>query len=236
LIKSLTKQIKTLKKLVSTLQAHQEDSNDNSSLSSEDGDAHFQYACAAIEATNPKVTMALKSHKGLGLDLRSVWLLDNQSTFDLCCKLDFSGKRHNAKQAMNMLSNRGDLQISMECMVPGYDFWVWFTTRAMTIIICLKNLIRLYRVTYDSKRWTAFTLHQEEFGLPNMTFDMHPCGLHVYYPKKFNGQYEFVQTVAENMKLFTKQQIEGALKAHHLYKTLRYPSNANFSEYIGDLV
>ncbi len=106
----------------------------------------------------------------------------------------------------------------------------------MTIIICLKNLIHLYWVTYDSKRWMAFTLHQEEFGLPNMIFDIHPCGLHVYYPEKFNGQYEFVQTVAENMKLFTERQIEGALKAHHLYKTLGYPSNANFCEYIGDLV
>jgi hypothetical protein len=52
-IKSLTKLIKTLKKLVSVLQAHQENSNNVSSLSSEDGDAHFQYACVAIEATNP---------------------------------------------------------------------------------------------------------------------------------------------------------------------------------------
>jgi hypothetical protein len=30
------------------------------------------------------------------------------------------------------------------------------------------------------------------------------------------------------MKLFTKQQIEGASKAGYLYKTLGYPSNANF--------
>jgi hypothetical protein len=30
------------------------------------------------------------------------------------------------------------------------------------------------------------------------------------------------------MKLFTKRQIEGALNAHHLYKTLAYPSNADF--------
>ncbi len=122
LIKLLTKQIKTLKKLVSALQAHQEDGNSNSNLCSENGGAHFQYACAAIEATNPKVAMALKSHKARDLDLRSVWLLDNQSTFDLCCNPDFAGKRRNAKQAMNMSSNRGDLQISKECMVPGYDF------------------------------------------------------------------------------------------------------------------
>ncbi len=57
---------------------------------------------------------------------------------------------------------------------------------------------------------------------------MHPCGLHVYYPKKPNGQYGFVQTVADKKKLFTKRQIEGLLKACHLYKTLGCPSNANF--------
>jgi hypothetical protein len=61
-----------------------------------------------------------------------------------------------------------------------------------------------------------------------MIIDMHPCGLHVYYPKKSDEQYGFVQTVADDMKLFTKQQLEGALKARHLYKTLGYPSNANF--------
>ncbi len=61
-----------------------------------------------------------------------------------------------------------------------------------------------------------------------MVFDMHPCGLHVYYPEKTDEKYSFVQTVADNMKLFTKQQIEGALKARHLYETLAYPSNADF--------
>ncbi len=98
----------------------------------------------------------------------------------------------------------------------------------MTNIICLKNIIRLYRVTYNSERRTAFIVHQEEFGLPNMVFDMHPCGLHVYYPKKTDGKYSFVQTVADNVKLFTKRQIEGALKVRHLYETLAYPSNADF--------
>jgi hypothetical protein len=61
-----------------------------------------------------------------------------------------------------------------------------------------------------------------------MVFDMHSCGLHIYYPEKIDGQYGFVQTVANNMKLFTKQQIEGAMKARHIYKTLGYPLNADF--------
>ncbi len=78
-------------------------------------------------------------------------------------------------------------------------------SRAMTNIICLKNLIHLYWVTFDSKWWMAFIVHWEEFGLLNMIFDMHPCGLHIYYPKKTDGQYGFVQTVADNRKLFTKR-------------------------------
>jgi hypothetical protein len=124
--------------------------------------------------------MALKSHKSWDLGLRSGWLLDNQSTFDLCCNLDFSGRKCNAKKVMNMLSNGGYLQITKECMVLSYEFWVWFTTRAMTNIICLKNLIHLYWVTYDSERQMEFIVHWEEFGLPIMIFDMHPCELHVY--------------------------------------------------------
>jgi hypothetical protein len=227
-IKSLTKQIKTLKKSVSALQSHQEDSDGESSLSSVEGDSHFQYACAAIGTSHPKIAMALKSPKARDLDLRSVWLLDNQSTFDLCCNPDFAQKKRVAKRAMNMSSNGGDMKISKECKVLGYEFWVWYTQRAMTNILSLKNLIRLYRVTYDSEKRTSFIVHREEFGLPDMVFDMHPCGLHVYYPEKIDGQYGFVQTVAENMKLFTKRQIDGALQARHLYETLGYPSNADF--------
>jgi hypothetical protein len=127
-----------------------------------------------------------------------------------------------------MLSNGGGLQISKEGMVPGYDFYVCSTTRAMTNIICLKNLIRLYPVTYDSERQTALILHREEFCLQNMIFDMHPCGQHIYHPKKTIGHYGFVQIIADNMKVFTKQQIEVALKAPHLYETLGYTSNVNF--------
>ncbi len=106
-----------------------------------------------------------------------------------------------------MSSNGGGLHITKECMVLSYEFWMWFTKRAMTNIICLKNIICLYRVTYDSERRMAFIVHQRKFGLPNMVFDIHPCGLHLYY---------------------TKQQIEGELKAHQLYETLAYPSNADF--------
>ena len=42
------------------------------------------------------------------------------------------------------------------------------------------------------------------------------------------GSIVLFKLLLTNMKLFTKQQIEGALKARHLYETLAYPSNADF--------
>jgi hypothetical protein len=56
---------------------------------------------------------------------------------------------------------------------------------------------------------------------------MHPCGLHVCYPKNM-GEFGFVQTVEDNMKLFSKQQIAGAVQAQDLFEKMIYPSTADF--------
>ena len=46
---------------------------------------------------------------------------------------------------------------------------------------------------------------------------MHPCGVHICCPKKM-GEFGVVQTVENNMKLFSKQKIAGAVRARNLYK------------------
>ncbi len=47
------------------------------------------------------------------------------------------------------------------------------------------------------------------------------------YPKKM-GQFGFVQTVHDNMKLFSKQQISGAVKVRELYEKLIFPLTSDF--------
>ncbi len=42
------------------------------------------------------------------------------------------------------------------------------------------------------------------------------------------GEFGFVQTVEDNMKLFSKQQITGAVRAQDLSKKMIYPSTADF--------
>jgi hypothetical protein len=233
-IKSLTKTMKALekdnqrlKKSVSMLQKCDEDDNNDSSLSSVEGSTHFQEAVEILSDSYPKIALALKLKKTMGLDLRNVLLLDNQSTFDLCCNRKFTSSVKTALNALNMMSNGRGLRISEKCKLPGYKLWVWFSKKAITNIICLKNLIKIYRGTYDSEVDTTFVVHRTQFSLPDLFFEMHPCGLHVCYPKKM-GEVGFIQTVKDNMKLFSKWQIVSVAHAKDLYEKMIIPSTADF--------
>jgi hypothetical protein len=114
-----------------------------------------------------------------------------------------------ASHALNMTSNGGGLKITKQEKFPGYKFWVWFSKEAIANIICLKNLIKIYRVTYNSKVEKTFVVHRQQFGLPDLFFEMHPCVLHICYPENM-GEFGFIQMFKDNMKLFSKQQIASA--------------------------
>ena len=151
LVKSLTKTVKSLeksnrklKKLVSALQKCEEDDDTNSSLSSE-GTSHFQKGVEILQNCSPKIVLALKSKKSKDLDLRNVLLLDNQLAFDLCCNKRFTSKIFGTSNPLIMTSNGGGLKITKKCRIPGYKYEVWFSKKAITNIICLKNLIKCYR-------------------------------------------------------------------------------------------
>ena len=221
-----------MKKLVA-LQKHEEEDEESDALSIstvEEGSSHFQNALEMLKATHPKIVPTL-NHESIRrlteLDLRNVLLLDNQSTFNLCCNKNFTSRILKALHVLHMKSNGGGLKITKKCEIPGYKFKLWFSKKAITNIICLKNLINCYQVTYDSKVETLFVVHCSAHGLPDLLFEMHPCGLHVCYPKK-NGEFGFVQTVEQNMKLFSKWTISGAVQARNLYDKLIYPSTADF--------
>jgi hypothetical protein len=208
-MKSLEKDNRRLKKSVSALQKCKEDDDNDLSVSSTEGLSHFQKTIEFLEESYPKIALALKSSKSLDLDLRCVLLLDNQSTFDLCCNRGFISRMWKVSHALNMASNGGGLKIIKQGKFPGYIFWVSFSKKAITNTICLMNLIKIYKVKHDSKVVTNLVIHCQQFGLPDLFFKVHPCGLHICYPKKM-GEFGFIQTVKDNMTLFIKRQIAGA--------------------------
>jgi hypothetical protein len=201
------------------------------SISSAEGLSHFQKAITFLKESYPKIVLALKSRKSLDLDLLYVLLLDNQSTFDLCCNSGFMSRIRKVGCALNMTINGNGLKITKQGKFLGHKFWVWFSKQAITNIICLKNLIMIH--AYDSEVETTFVAHSQQFGLSDYFFEMHLCGLHICYPKKM-GEIGFIQMVKDNMKIFSKQQITGATKAKDLFKQIIFPSTADYREIVSE--
>ena len=56
---------------------------------------------------------------------------------------------------------------------------------------------------------------------------MQKSGLHMLYPED-KKNLVLTNTAKENMKAFTKRDVEGAKAARKLYAKLLYPSNADF--------
>jgi hypothetical protein len=90
-IKSITKTMKLLekdnhrlKKSVNALQKWNKGEDNDLSISSAKGSSRFQEAMEMLKEFDPKIVLVLKSSKSIGLDLRNVLLLDNQSTLNLC--------------------------------------------------------------------------------------------------------------------------------------------------------
>jgi hypothetical protein len=127
---------------------------------------------------------------------------------------------------MRLKSNGGTMVVNQKATMEGYNKTVWFSTRAITNIIALHNLIDQYHITYYSDNF-MFVVHRESESKPNMKFKMHNSGLHYYDPRK-EHRMTFVNTVSENKTGFTKRQIKCAEIARNLYKTLSYQSMKDF--------
>jgi hypothetical protein len=138
-------------------------------------DAALQFAQVEKEF-EPRIAKLFK-HAGLlvKIDLREVILLDSQSTMDLFCNAALVSKTYKSTTSKRLKSNGGTMVVTLKATMPGYNKDVWFSTRAITNIITLSNLIQQYCVTYDSDD-KMFLVHQESQGKPNMEFRMHKCG------------------------------------------------------------
>jgi hypothetical protein len=240
-VNKLKNESKKMSKVFTTVSAKleqlKEAESDLSGSDAEEEASHFQcqdvFQFTQLETKfEPLISKLFKqSHRTkITLDLKQVILLDSQSTIDLFCNKTLVDKTYKSKDSMRLKTNAGTMLVSQKASIPGYTKRVWFSSRAITNIVALNNLIQQYRVTYDSNE-LMFVVHREP-QKPNMEFKMHESGLHYYDPRmRSNEKIEhltFVNTVAENMSRFSKQQIKGAEVARTLYRTLDRPSMKDF--------
>ena len=172
---------------------------------------------------------ASKFGSTLPFDLKTVLLLDSQSTVDLFCNRSYVNKVSRSASGMRLKSTGATMLVSQKAQsrVQGYPTPVWFDDQAITNILALKNVIKHFHVTYDSNDET-FVVHRESANLPNMEFIMHESGLYYYDPSRNkssstvrrdvkpdgdnqdSSDFIFVETVSGNKGGFPKRAIKGA--------------------------
>jgi len=236
-VSKLQKDIKSIKKKFTTVNAQLQQLQEGTSDVSDSEDeevSHFQFQFTQVEPKfEPCVANLFKQAHAdtkFDIDLREVILLDSQSTSDLFCNRAFVEETMKSSSSLRLKSNGGTMMVRQKAKVNGYHANVWFSEKAITNIFALGNVVKQYRVTYDSDE-LMFVVHRESAGKPDMHFRMHTSGLHYYDPREDGAEAEalaFVETVSDNLKGFTKRQIKGAEAARALYITLCYPSMKDF--------
>jgi hypothetical protein len=215
-LKNANKQFAQLKS-----QLEEEDSD-----SSDDDQSHFQFMNVSF-LNKRKNEMLFKQSRGKldGLDLRQVILLDNQSTMSLFCNKRLVTNIRESDEPLTLQSNGGSMIVTKIADIGDNQPPVWFSSKAITNILSLKDAVKKYDVEYQSND-REFIVYRDAVGLPNMHFKMHSSGLHFYDP--CNKDFAFVTTVEENKQNFTNREVTGAQKARDLYASLAYPSDNDF--------
>ena len=100
---------------------------------------------------------------------------------------------------MQVTGNGGSITTNRQGHLRNYGD-VWFDERSITNILCLKNMSKKYRVTYDSAENGTFTVHKADAQLH---FVLHQYGLHYHDTK--NREVTLIQTVKENEEGYSKR-------------------------------
>jgi hypothetical protein len=154
-------------------------------------------------------------------------LLDNQSSVHIMCNQDFVSNIRKSAHKMVLVSNGGRLPLSKVADFAGFETETWFSTDAMTNILSFRLVRCEYEISYDGH---SFIIHRAVKGFPDMVFKPHNNGLYVYDPDDPRGmasRHCFMETVENNMALFSQRQLKDAIKVRNLQAGLAFPSDTD---------
>ena len=93
---------------------------------------------------------------------------------------------------MTVTTNGGKLCTQTKGNLKNYGD-VWYSPKAITNILCLKNVSKKHRVTYDSKKDDVFVVHKET---EKLIFKPLKNGLYVHDTK--HREISLLNSVEEN--------------------------------------
>jgi hypothetical protein len=175
-------------------------------------------------------------------------LLDSDSTVSIFNNAAMLVNIHDVETPLVLESNGGGHQVTHQMgTIPGFGK-VWFNENSLANILSLADVRKARRVTMDSTDDHAFHVHKPD-GSGYTRYEEHPSVLYLHdstkpvvpYSKHNDSSehndstttgYSYLQTVADNKKLFTKRQIEGADKSRQLYRMIGRPGADRFMDII----
>lgn len=162
-------------------------------------------------------------------DLKSLLLLDNQSTIDILCNPKFVNNIRDAKTSMTLASNGGKLQAKQKATLNGFGE-VWFDRRAIMNILSFKSLLwKGFNITYVAHPISTFTVTRHDGTTRN--FPMYNDRLH-YCDLSKELHHTLVQTVKEHTEGFTEKQVKAAKAAVDFQAIIGYPSTQDMIKII----
>ena len=120
------------------------------------------------------------------MNLRNEYLLDSQTTHNLCCnRKSFVYDIKVSRKTLNMSGNGGVLRVTRKAKIRGLypptmePAKTWYDPDCITNLLRFKDMIGVFCISYDSAVDTSFTVHRSEYGLVDLHFRMHESGLHI---------------------------------------------------------
>ena len=179
-------------------------------------------------------------------DIPESWLLlDTCSTCDVIKNPDFVTEIRECKPCERLIAycNGGEQKYNLVAKLVMVPISVHFKRNSMANIISMKTITNIEgaRVTMD----TSSNLNIVVTLADGETFIFKPCINGLYYfdtnmaknsdkSKNTVTNYFLTQTVEENKKYFTVQEIKGADTSRDIQQYLHYPSTSILKQYVNE--
>ena len=140
----------------------------------------------------------------------------------------------NAKETLQLATNNSTMETTEQALlnqragIPTANK-VWFDEDAMTNVFSLANMVKRYRVTFDSSKENAFVVHTNEgpvrFSVTKdnlYALDMADSGVKTKQTLTADShvQFSFIQSRRDNETFYTRRQLQRASTARNLLHAL----------------